>query len=156
MTGRLLSEPLGKLHFWLMFVGMNLAFFPMHFIGLLGMPRRIYTYSPDLGVAKLNLLSTIGALIIGVSALVFVFNIWRTRRHGAVAGNDPWQGATLEWATTSPPPGYNFTVIPTVESRPPLCAGRHPPPTAPPPSTPPQPRPAPPAPPTPLLTPSRP
>src|SRR5207245_1182273 len=84
MTGRLLSESLGKLHFWLTFVGMNLTFFPMHFIGLLGMPRRIYTYSPDLGVAKLNLLSTVGALIIGLSALVFVFNLWRTRTKGAV------------------------------------------------------------------------
>ncbi len=139
MTGRLLSEPLGKLHFWLTFIGMNLAFFPMHFIGLLGMPRRIYTYSPDLGVAKLNLLSTVGALIIGVSALVFVFNLLRTRSKGAVAGNNPWQGATLEWATTSPPPVYNFTVIPTVESRLPLWRGEHHAPMAPLPAAPPQP-----------------
>src|SRR5438552_1134286 len=117
MTGRLLSEGLGKLHFWLMFVGMNLAFFPMHFIGLLGMPRRIYTYAPELGVAKLNLVSTVGAFLIAVSILVFLFNIWRTGRHGPRASNDPWGGATLEWSIPSPPPVYNFSVIPTVTSR---------------------------------------
>src|SRR5205809_4179930 len=79
MTGRLLSEPLGKWHFWLQFLGMNLAFFPMHFIGLLGMPRRIYTYSADLGVSDLNLVSTVGAFLIAVAMLVFLYNIWRTR-----------------------------------------------------------------------------
>jgi len=117
MSGRLLSEPLGKWHFWLQFVGMNLAFFPMHFIGLLGMPRRIYTYSPELGVGDLNLVSTVGAFLIAVSILVFLFNIWRTGRHGPRASNDPWGGATLEWSIPSPPPVYNFSVIPTVTSR---------------------------------------
>src|SRR5216117_2128410 len=117
MTGRLLGEGLGKLHFWLMFVGMNLAFFPMHFIGLLGMPRRIYTYGPELGVAKLNLVSTVGAFLIAVSILVFLVNLWRTRTRGKVAGNDPWGGATLEWTIPSPPPPHNFDVIPTVASR---------------------------------------
>jgi cytochrome c oxidase subunit 1 len=117
MTGRLLSETLGKWHFWLQFVGMNLAFFPMHFIGLLGMPRRIYTYSPDLGVSDLNLVSTVGAFLIAVSILVFLYNLWRTRRHGQRASNDPWGGATLEWSIPSPPPVYNFSVIPTVTNR---------------------------------------
>jgi cytochrome c oxidase subunit 1 len=117
MTGRLLSETLGKWHFALMFVGMNLAFFPMHLIGLLGMPRRIYTYSPELGVATLNLVSTVGAFLIGVGVLVFIWNVWRTRTRGQLAGNDPWGGATLEWTIASPPPVHNFDVIPTVASR---------------------------------------
>jgi cytochrome c oxidase subunit I len=117
MTGRLLSESLGKVHFWLQFVGMNLAFFPMHFIGLLGMPRRIYTYSPELGVSDLNLVSTVGAFLIGLSILVFLFNMWWTHRRGQRASNDPWGGATLEWSIPSPPPVYNFSVIPTVEGR---------------------------------------
>ncbi|MGH7567729.1 MAG: cytochrome c oxidase subunit I [Gemmatimonadales bacterium] len=117
MTGRLLSERLGRWHFWLTFAGMNLAFFPMHFIGLLGMPRRIYTYGPELGLADLNLVSTIGAFLIGASVLVFVANVWRTRRRGAAAGDDPWGGATLEWTIPSPPPPHNFDVIPTVGSR---------------------------------------
>jgi cytochrome c oxidase subunit 1 len=117
MTGRLLNEKLGKVHFWVMFVGMNLAFFPMHFIGLLGMPRRIYTYRAELGVADMNLVSTIGAHIIAVSLLFFIYNVWRSWRKGEVAGNDPWGGATLEWTIPSPPPEYNFTVIPEVLSR---------------------------------------
>jgi len=117
MTGRLLNEKLGKVHFWVMLVGMNLAFFPMHFIGLLGMPRRIYTYRAELGVADMNLVSTIGAHIIAVSLLFFIYNVWRSWRKGEVAGNDPWGGATLEWTIPSPPPEYNFTVIPEVLSR---------------------------------------
>jgi cytochrome c oxidase subunit 1 len=117
MTGRLLGEGLGKAHFWLQFVGMNLAFFPMHFIGLLGMPRRVYTYSSELGVGDLNLVSTIGALLIALGILIFLVNVWRTQTHGRPAGNDPWGGATLEWAIPSPPPPYNFSVIPTVTSR---------------------------------------
>jgi cytochrome c oxidase subunit I len=125
MTGRLLSETLGKWHFWLTFVGMNLAFFPMHFSGLLGMPRRIYTYGPELGVTRLNQVSTAGAFLLGVAVLVFLGNLWWTRRRGVVAGNDPWGGATLEWAIPSPPPVYNFTVIPRVESRLPLWKTEH-------------------------------
>jgi cytochrome c oxidase subunit 1 len=120
MTGRLLSERLGQVHFWLMFIGMNLTFFPMHFIGLLGMPRRIYTYSSDLGLDTLNLVSSIGAAVLGVGLLVFVYNMWRTSRVGAVAGPNPWKGATLEWSIPSPPPVHNFDVIPTVHSRLPL------------------------------------
>jgi len=120
MTGRLLSETLGKIHFWGMLIGMNIAFFPMHFIGLLGMPRRVYTYSPDLGVSTMNLVSTIGAFLIAVSMLVFIWNVIRTRTKGKIAGDNPWQGATLEWATSSPPAVYNFAQIPTVHSRLPL------------------------------------
>ena len=127
MTGRRLGERLGKAHFWLTFIGMNVAFFPMHLSGLLGMPRRIYTYGPDLGpgIAQLNLVSTVGALLVAVATLVFVWNMWRTRRHGEAAGNDPWGGATLEWSIPSPPPVYNFSVIPTVESRLPRWKTEH-------------------------------
>jgi cytochrome c oxidase subunit I len=117
MTGRLLSESIGRWHFALTFVGMNLAFFPMHLIGLLGMPRRIYTYGPELGVSTLNLISTIGAFLIGVAVLLFIWNVWRTRTRGEVAGNDPWGGATLEWTISSPPPVHNFDQIPQVASR---------------------------------------
>jgi cytochrome c oxidase subunit I len=117
MTGRLLSETLGRWHFWLQFVGMNIAFFPMHLIGLLGMPRRVYTYSPELGVSGLNLLSTIGAFLIAASILLFLYNMLHALRSGSRAPNDPWGGATLEWSVSSPPPPYNFSVIPTVASR---------------------------------------
>jgi cytochrome c oxidase subunit 1 len=117
MTGRVLGERLGQWHFWLMFIGMNLAFFPMHFIGLLGMPRRIYTYSPELGLDALNMASTVGAFLIAVSIAIFLVNAWRTRQRPADAGYDPWGGATLEWAIPSPPPVYNFAVIPTVAGR---------------------------------------
>ena len=139
MTGRLLSEPLGKWHFWLQFVGMNLAFFPMHLIGLLGMPRRIYTYSPELGVSDLNLVSTIGAFLIALSILLFIVNILRTRTQGQRAGNDPWGGATLEWSISSPPPVYNFSVIPTVANRLPRWKTEHHEPMRDPPATPPAP-----------------
>ena len=111
----------------------------MHLIGLLGMPRRIYTYAPDLGVSSLNLVSTIGAFLIGVATLVFVVNLWRTRSHGAPAPNDPWGGATLEWAIPSPPPPYNFSVIPTVASRLPRWKKEHHDPMPDPPAAPPAP-----------------
>src|SRR5204862_6522631 len=114
---RLLSELFGNLLSWLSFIGMNVAFFPMHFIGLLGMPRRIYTYSPDLGVSDLNLVSTVGAFLIAVSLLIFIANLWRTRSRGGTASNDPWGGATLEWSIPCPPPVSNSSVIPTITSR---------------------------------------
>ncbi|HEX4574271.1 MAG TPA: cytochrome c oxidase subunit I [Gemmatimonadales bacterium] len=117
MTGQLLDETLGKWHFWLQFIGMNLAFFPMHLIGLLGMPRRVYTYGPELGVGQLNLVSTIGAFTIALAMLVFLVNLLGIGRRRRAAPNDPWEGATLEWSVSSPPPVYNFSVIPTIESR---------------------------------------
>jgi len=118
--GRKLSEGIGKTHFWLTMIGANLTFFPMHFIGLLGMPRRIYTYDAALGLDTMNLVTTVGAFITGLSALVFLFNVVYSRRRGEVAGADPWGAATIEWAIPSPPPEYNFTVIPEVRSRLPL------------------------------------
>ncbi len=118
--GKILSEKLGMLHWALMMVGMNVAFFPMHAIGLLGMPRRIYTYDAVLGLDKLNFVSTIGAFVIGASMLVFLYNVWITRRSGEPAGKNPWGAPTLEWAISSPPPVYNFTVLPKIRSRMPL------------------------------------
>jgi cytochrome c oxidase subunit 1 len=117
--GRALNDRIGKLHFWLMFAGLNLTFFPMHFSGLLGMPRRIYTYAPDLGFNTLNLISTVGALLTGVAMLVFLYNVLASRKQ-PLAGKNPWGAATLEWAIASPPPVYNFSVLPTVNSRLPL------------------------------------
>lgn len=116
-TGRLLNERLAKTTFWTMFVGFNIAFMPMHWTGLLGMPRRVYTYSPDLGVTLLNQMSTIGSFVLSFSILLFMWNAFRSLRHGEIAGDDPWDGSSLEWATTSPPPVYNFATIPTVVGR---------------------------------------
>jgi cytochrome c oxidase subunit 1 len=118
--GHQLSEAVGKWHFWLTVIGANLAFFPMHFIGLLGMPRRVYTYAPELGLDTMNLVATIGAFAMGLGSLVFVFNAWYSRTRGKVATANPWDGAMLEWAMASPPPVYNFSVIPNVKSRLPL------------------------------------
>lgn len=115
MTGRLLSEKIGKVHFWLMFIGFNLTFFPMHWLGLDGMPRRIYTYPSQAGWEGTNQWISVGAFIIALSVLVFIFNALRTRRSGEVAGNDPWDARTLEWSIPSPPPHYNFEKIPEVQ-----------------------------------------
>jgi cytochrome c oxidase subunit I len=116
MTGRLLSEGLGKVSFWLMFAGFNLAFFPMHISGLLGQPRRTYTYEGGLGWDVWNLLATIGSFVLALGVLVTLVNWLRSARFGAPAGDDPWGGETLEWSTTSPPPEYNFETIPAVRS----------------------------------------
>ncbi len=115
--GRLLSERLGKWHFWLMLAGFNLTFFPMHILGLLGMPRRIYTYAPDLGWNGLNLLATAGAFVLALSFVVFIANVVRTARSGEPAPADPWDGRTLEWSIPSPPPDYNFARLPYVHDR---------------------------------------
>jgi cytochrome c oxidase subunit I+III len=120
MTGRMLSERLGKASFWLLFVGFNLTFFPMHLLGLEGMPRRVYTYPSSMGWQGMNQLATAGAAIIFVSLVVYLINIIVSLRHGAVAGDNPWGASTLEWATSSPPPAYNFSPQPTVASREPL------------------------------------
>lgn len=115
--GRLLSERLGQWNFWLAMVGFNLAFFPMHILGLMGMPRRVYTYPAEMGWGGLNLLSTIGAFIFFASFVLLAFNIVRSLRHGDIAGDNPWDASTLEWATTSPPQPQNFTRIPVVTDR---------------------------------------
>jgi cytochrome c oxidase subunit I+III len=124
MTGRMLSERLGYWNFWTMFIGFNLGFFPMHIAGLLGMPRRIYTYPAGLGWDTVNLIITIGAFLFGAGVLLLVVNVVRSRVRGEPAGPNPWDGPTLEWATGSPPPPYNFAVIPTVGSRHPLWEDR--------------------------------
>jgi cytochrome c oxidase subunit 1 len=120
MFGRLLDEKLGAAHFWLTFVGMNVTFFPMHFLGLHGMPRRIFTYSEGLGFEGMNLLATLGSYMIGAATLIFAYNLWASRTRGAVAGPNPWGGSTLEWSIPSPPPEYNFLEVPVVRSRMPL------------------------------------
>jgi cytochrome c oxidase subunit 1 len=120
MFGRMLDERLGKLHFWLMLIGFNLTFFPMHFVGLNGMPRRTYTYPAELGFTTLNQIETAGSLILGLSFLVFLINIFRVSRQPRNAPADPWNGATLEWAIPSPPPEWNFDRLPVVDGRDPL------------------------------------
>jgi cytochrome c oxidase subunit I+III len=120
ITGRMLSETVGRWTFALLFVGFNLTFFPMHQLGMYGMPRRVYTYVPDTGWGSMNALATAGAMVIGFSVLLFLVNaVWALRR-GALAGHNPWGAATLEWATSSPPPSYNFHPLPVVEGRSPL------------------------------------
>jgi cytochrome c oxidase subunit 1 len=120
LTGRMLSERAGKWNFWLFFIGMNVTFFPMHILGLMGMPRRIYTYLPEMGWGSLNLLATVGALFIATSAIVFIGNVLSSLRGSVLAGDNPWNAPTLEWATSSPPPSYNHLFIPVVEGRDPL------------------------------------
>jgi cytochrome c oxidase subunit 1 len=126
VTGRLLSERLGKLHFWLFVIGFHLTFDVMHVPGVLGMPRRIYTYEPGRGWDTLNLLVSIGAFIQAIAILIFVANLLISYWWGEEAGDDPWDAWTLEWATTSPPPPYNFAAIPVVASRRPLWDLKHP------------------------------
>jgi cytochrome c oxidase subunit I+III len=120
MTGRMMNERLGHISFWLAFIGFNVTFFPMHNLGLNGMPRRIYTYVAETGWGPLNLLSTIGAGVLALGMLAFVGNALWSMKRGAIAGDDPWNGDTLEWSTSSPPPHYNFLHLPVVSGREPL------------------------------------
>src|SRR5689334_13022203 len=125
-TGRLLSERLGRWHFWLFVVGFNLTFLPMHWLGMMGMPRRIYTYPADRGWDFWNLVASLGVLFQGAAILVFLVNVVLALRRGERAGNDPWDAWTLEWSTGSPPPPYNFETVPAVGSRRPLWDLKHP------------------------------
>jgi cytochrome c oxidase subunit I+III len=120
VTGRMLSERVGRWNFWLMFVGFNVTFFPMHLLGLWGMTRRIYTYPAGLGWEGMNMLSSAGAVVLTLGVAVFMANAWWSRRSGALAGANPWEAGTLEWAVPSPPPSYNFAHVPVVEGREPL------------------------------------
>jgi cytochrome c oxidase subunit 1 len=124
ITGRMMSERLGKWNFWLAFVGFNVAFFPMHILGLMGMPRRVYTYLPEMGWGNLNLLSSLGAFMLFISFAVLLVNALRSAARGEIASDNPWDAGTLEWATASPPPPHNFSRIPFVTHREPLWDNR--------------------------------
>ncbi|HRW39899.1 MAG TPA: cbb3-type cytochrome c oxidase subunit I, partial [Aquihabitans sp.] len=124
MTGRMLSERLGRWSFWVMFVGFNVSFFPMHVLGLQGMPRRVYTYQDGLGWTTLNVIVSAGAAAFGIGTALTLVNLAWSHRRGAAAPPNPWGASTLEWATTSPPPDVNFPQIPVVRSLDPLWHGR--------------------------------
>jgi cytochrome c oxidase subunit 1 len=116
LTGRLMDERLGKLSFWILFIAFNMTFFPMHWLGMMGMTRRVYTYIPGLGWENANMAATIGAFVILVGGVVFITNALRSLAGGARAGNDPWDASTLEWEADSPPAPYNFPNLPVVTS----------------------------------------
>src|SRR4029453_8832702 len=124
ITGRMLGRRLGQWQFWLQLVGFNLAFFPMHTLGLRGMPRRIADYPADAGWSWLNQLATLGSFVIAVSMALFFANVALSLRRPRTAPDDPWQGNTLEWATTSPPPPHNFDRLPEVRSTRPVWDAR--------------------------------
>ncbi len=126
MSGKLMNERLGQIQFWLMLIGINLTFFSMHILGLLGMPRRVYTYPDNLGWNEINLLQTVGAFMLGLAIMVFFWNLITSLRSGLPAGDDPWDAYTLEWDTSSPPVHYNFLTIPTVRSRRPFYDMKNP------------------------------
>ena len=127
ITGRFLSPGLGKIHFWMTLIGFHLTFAVQHVLGLRGMPRRVPDYVDAYGFDWMNLLSSVGAAVLGASTLPFLWNAWRSWKHGEPAGDDPWGGHTLEWATTSPPPTENFTApLPPIRSGRPVWDQRHP------------------------------
>jgi cytochrome c oxidase subunit 1/cytochrome c oxidase subunit I+III len=123
-TGRMMSERLGKWSFWVMFIGFNIGFFPMHILGLLGMPRRVYTYPANMGWDLSNLITSAGSFLFALGVLLFLINVVTSLKSGAKAGANPWDAPSLEWSTPSPPPSYNFVVIPGVASRHPLWEER--------------------------------
>ncbi len=120
ISGRMLNEALGKFHFWVFLIGFNVTFFPQHFLGNNGMPRRIYTYPADAGWNMENMLGTVGVVLMSIATLVFVYNVLVSWTKGKLAGSDPWDAATLEWMTTSPPPVHNFDFTPLVLSERPV------------------------------------
>jgi len=126
IIGRMLDEKLGKWHFWLFFIGFHTTFDTMHFVGILGMPRSIYTFEPDRGWNTLNMIVSVGGAIQAIAVLILVWNIINSYLHGPLAGNDPWDAWTLEWSIPSPPPPYNFATEPVVRSRRPLWDIKHP------------------------------
>jgi cytochrome c oxidase subunit 1 len=126
ITGKMFNESLGKLQFWLLFIGFNTTFLPLHLVGLLGQPRRYYTWAPGLGWEAPNLISSLGVTFIVLSLLIFLYNMLSSLRNGRPAGDDPWDAWTLEWSTSSPPQPYNFLTIPTVRGRRPLWDRKHP------------------------------
>jgi cytochrome c oxidase subunit 1 len=115
--GRMLNETMGKWNFWIMLIGFNLTFFPMHILGLTGMPRRTYRYPSGYGWSTMNMIETVGAFVIALATLIFLVNVIFSSRRGKVAGNDPWDGRSLEWSTSSPPPEYNYAEVPVIEAR---------------------------------------
>jgi cytochrome c oxidase subunit 1 len=117
IVGRMMDDGLGKVNFWVLFIGFNVTFFPMHILGFEGMPRRVYTYPDNMGWNTLNLVSSVGALFLVVGGALFVYNVVRSYAWGIVASDNPWGADTLEWGTTSPPPVYNFLHQPVVEGR---------------------------------------
>ena len=120
VTGRFMSEKLGKWHFWTGIIGFNMTFFPMHITGMFGMPRRTWTYQEELGIEFMNQITTVGGFVFGFSALILAYNLWRSAKHGEPASDDPWGGHTLEWSMPSPPHHYNFNKVPTVRSKEPM------------------------------------
>jgi cytochrome c oxidase subunit 1 len=125
MSGRMLNETLGKIHFAMLFIGFNATFFVQHMLGIQGMPRRIADYAADAGWTEMNVISTVGAFLIAFSMVPFVINVVTSLMNGRKAGDDPWEGNTLEWATTSPPPTYNFDSLPPIRSERPVFDLRH-------------------------------
>jgi cytochrome c oxidase subunit 1 len=127
MTGRMLDERLGKLHFWLLFPGFHTTFLVQHWLGVEGMPRRYATYGPNEGFTVLHQVSTVGAFILGVSTLPFLYNVYKSRRTPLVGVHDPWGwGRSLEWATSCPPPRHNFEQLPRIRSESPAFDYHHP------------------------------
>jgi cytochrome c oxidase subunit I len=124
--GKMLHDGLGKIHFWLMVIGFNVTFFPMHWVGIQGMPRRIYTYDEGLGWATWNMVETIGTFVIALGFVVFIVNVLMSLVLSEKAPADPWDGATLEWSIPSPPPVYNFATVPVVTSRIPHWSAKYP------------------------------